>query len=116
MPLKAELYDSFARLMYSIAMADGVIEKEERAVLKRAIGEHPLKDSVEKYFESKDNEVYSLVETYKELIEICKENGPDPEYKFFIGVLEELALAAKENDEDSLISSFLANLNDRLLN
>ncbi len=116
MPLKAELYDSFARLMYSIAMADGVIDKEEKTVLKRAIGEHPLKVSVDKYFQAENTEVYSLVETYKELIEICKENGPDPEYKFLVGVLEDLAEASQEDDEDSLISSFLTNLNDRLLN
>lgn len=110
-----EIYDSFARLMYSIAMVDGTVEKEEKNLLKNELGSHAVWPFITKYFDSPQLDVYSLVESYKELIEACKEHGYSEDYAVFIGVMEKLEKISGEDDEN-LVKSFLDSLKERLLN
>ncbi|MFQ3575974.1 MAG: hypothetical protein SNJ77_06015 [Cytophagales bacterium] len=110
-----DIYDSFARLMYSIAMVDGTVEKEEKNLLKQELGDHAAWPFVSKYFESSQQDVYSLVESYKELIEACKDFGYSEDYPVFINVLEKLEKISGD-DEDNLVKSFLESLKERLLN
>jgi hypothetical protein len=111
---KSLIYDSFARLMYSIAMVDGIIEKDEKSLLKKELENHAVWPYIQKYFDSEQHEVYSLVESYKELVEACKNYGYSEDYQLFIDIMQKLEKLSND-DDDNLVKSFLESLKVRLL-
>ena len=39
---KTRLYDAFGELIYAVAIADGLIQEEETAVIERTLADHPI--------------------------------------------------------------------------
>lgn len=116
---KEQLYDSFAELIFSVAMADGVIDEEEIAEIKRLTGNHPLGQKIETLIKesTKEDDEISIVQTYKATLSLCKSIGPDSEYEFLIGVLEDFSKISKTADsDDDLNEVIISGLKEQLLN
>jgi uncharacterized tellurite resistance protein B-like protein len=115
---KEELYNSFAELIYSVAMADGIIDDEELAEIKRLTGNHPLGFKIENLITnlSSEDEV-SIVQSYKSTLSLCKNIGKDSEYEFLINVLEQFSKVSKtEDSDDDLNEVIISGLKEQLLN
>jgi hypothetical protein len=118
MDKKEELYDSFAELIYSVAMADGVIDEEEIAEIKRLTGTHPLGGKIEHLItNTQPGEEISIVQSYKSTLNLCKTIGNDNEYAFLISVLEDFSKVSKQEDaDDDLNEVIISGLKEQLLN
>ena len=98
---KEELYDSFAELLFSIAMADGEIDEEETQELNRLIGNHPLRSRIDNLMKEHDEDSeLSIVKSYKSTLSLCKQLGTDSEYAFLIKVLEDFSKVSKSEEDD----------------
>ncbi len=90
---RERLYDAFGELIYAIAMADGDVQKEEIIALEKLLSKHPWAKEIEWSFNYEQNKHHSVEESYQRAIEVCKENGPDPEYKYLLDVMTQVAEA-----------------------
>lgn len=86
-----KLYDAFGELIYVLAMSDGIIQPAERAVIERKLAEHQWGQEIKWSFDYEEKQNRSLDELYQKVIISCERHGPDPEYRFLIEVLEEIA-------------------------
>jgi hypothetical protein len=115
MSLKEKLYDAFGELIYIVAMADGLIQKEEVEALERILINHPwAKEIIWSFdFEVRRNEDIDFV--YTKVLDYCYQNGPDPEYKFLLEILEEVARASDgiHITERAVIKKFTYDLTER---
>jgi uncharacterized tellurite resistance protein B-like protein len=114
---KHKLYDAFGELLYAIAMADGEIQEEEVKTIERVLKEHPWAKEIKWSFDYEKQKQHTLEESYSKAIDICKENGPDPEYKYFLDVMITVAEAFDGivPQELSIIDNFVADLKDRFM-
>jgi uncharacterized tellurite resistance protein B-like protein len=90
---RERLYDAFGELIYAIAIADGKVQKEEIETLEELLSRHPWAMEIKWSFNYEQNKHHSVEEAYKRAIDVCKENGPDPEYKYLLDVMEQVAEA-----------------------
>jgi hypothetical protein len=93
-------------------MADGKAEVAEWLVLKKLLSGHPILNYVQQYIEDGTTDA-SLAQSYKNTIDICREIGRDPEYPFFVEVLESLAKAGVPEDDNlvyDVVESFKKNI------
>jgi uncharacterized tellurite resistance protein B-like protein len=109
------LYDVFGDLLYVVAKADGIVQKEEVAVLERVIAKHPWAKEIEWAFNYDLEKNTSVDYLYNKVIDFCHEFGPNPEYKFLVDVLEEVANASgKINKKEMVvINKFTTELTNR---
>lgn len=114
---KTKLYDAFGEMLYAIAMADGEVQEEEKKTLQRLIKEHPFSKEIEWSFDYENQKNHSLGEAYSKAIDICKENGPDPEYKYLLDVMIQVANAYDGivPQEKRILDNFIEDLRDRFL-
>jgi uncharacterized tellurite resistance protein B-like protein len=90
---RERLYDAFGELIYAIAIADGKVQKEEVEALEKLLSRHPWAMEIKWSFNYEQDKQHSVEEAYKQAIDVCKENGPDPEYKYLLDVMEKVAEA-----------------------
>lgn len=113
---KTELYQSFASLIYAVAMADGILMNEEKDAIRKVIGNHPMMAPLNSLFESKEKLEISIVSAYYEVMTYIKQNKPDPEFSFLVQVLESLSSLSEgvEEEEGNLVEEFIIDLKSKL--
>ncbi len=111
---KEKLYDAFGELVYVVAMTDGIIQPEEKKALQDIIANHPWANEIEWSFNYEVEKHQDIDYLYKRVLDACYLNGPDPEYKFLIEVLEAVAQASTSaEDEKQVIDRFTFELTER---
>ncbi len=113
---KSDLYRSFGDLIYAIAMADGILQEEEKNAIRKIIGDHAMMPFVDESLNRKVKEEISIVSAYYKVMNYIKENKPDPEFHFLLQVLEALSKlsAGVDEDDENLMEDFIADLRSRL--
>jgi len=106
------LYQTFGELLYLVAIADGVISKEETDELNIILKDHPELENIKWSFNYEMDNNTSVDLLYKRIIETYTDNGPDEAYEFFIKSLEQLAKAdgVVDKSEQDLINKFSSDL------
>jgi hypothetical protein len=114
---KERLYEAFGELVYVVAMADGIIQAEEVQVLHNIIESHPWASDIEWSFNYEVTHHPDLEYLYNKVLSICHQNGPDPEYKFLVDLLENIAqVSSSVEAEKKVITKFTYELTERLKN
>ena len=91
---KEQFYTVFGELLYWTAIADGVIQKEELAVIEQKIANHPYGKTIQRAFDVKHPKKESIDSLYQKVMAFCEAYGPNREYKFLVEVLEDVAKAS----------------------
>lgn len=112
---KEKLYDAFGELIYVVAMADGLIQKEEIEALEEILKGHPWAREIEWSFKYESEHEEDINYLYKKVLDFCHQHGPDPEYDFLIDVLKKIAEASHGTDatERAIIKKFAHDLTER---
>lgn len=111
---KEKLYDAFGELVYIVAMTDGIIQPEEKKALHDIIANHEWASEIEWSFNYEVEKHQEIDYLYKKVLDYCHQNGPDPEYKFLIEILEAVAQASThKDDEKQIIDKFTFELTER---
>ncbi len=112
---KERLYDAFGEMIYVVAMADGIIQENEIETLKNIIAYHPGAEQIKWSFNYERLKHEDLDYLYNKVLDFCYENGPDPEYKILIEVMEKVAAASSgiEKNEEDIINRFTYELTER---
>ncbi len=114
---RERLYDAFGELLYAIAMADGEVQKEEIRVIEGILNKHLWAKEIKWSFDYEKYKNHSLEEAYSKAISVCKENGPDPEYKYLLDLMRVVADAfdGTVSQEEHIINRFKGDLHDEFL-
>jgi len=114
---KTKLYDAFGELLYAIAIADGEIQKEEIAALEKLLSEHPWAKEIKWSFDYEFQKAHTVESAYNNAIDICKEYVPNPEYKYLLEVMTQVAGAfgGIVPQEKKIIDKFVIDLKDRFI-
>jgi len=114
---RERLYDAFGELIYAIAMADGEVQEEEVRSLEHHLDQHPWAKEIKWSFNYENEKHKSVEESYKNAIDICMENGPDPEYKYLLDVMYSVANAfgGIVPQEKKILDDFRRDLLDRFV-
>ncbi|MFN8256675.1 MAG: hypothetical protein U0W24_13340 [Bacteroidales bacterium] len=111
---KEKLFEAFGELVYVVAIADGIIQKEEKQALHDIIKSHPWAADIEWSFNYETDKHHDPEYLYKRVLSICHQNGPDPEYKFLVEILEAVARASNSSElETKTIERFTTELTER---
>ena len=111
---KERLYEAFGELVYIVAIADGIIQKEEKQALHDIIKSHPWAADIEWSFNYEADKHHDPEYLYKRVLSICHQNGPDPDYKFLVEILESVARSSTAPDlENKAIQRFISELTDK---
>lgn len=114
---KEKLYDAFGELLYVVAMADGLVQKEEVEALENILRNHPWAREIKWSFnfELEKNEDIDFL--YQKVLDICHQNGPSEEYQFLIELMEDLARASDGIDiaERAVIKKFTHDLTEKFI-
>ncbi len=108
------VYDAFARMIYAIIIADGVIDKNEKRIIEDHVEGKEIEEYLEKYINS--DEEYLIIESYQNLINACRDYGQSDEYSELIGILHEIKGVSAVIDEDDaeILDSIISNLKHKL--
>lgn len=114
---KERLYDAFGELIYALAIADGEIQTEEINTLEKIINHHPYAKEIKWSFDYENAKGDDVEDAYQKAILACKDNGPDPEYKYLLDVLMQVAAAfgGIVPQEEKLIENFKHDLRERFI-
>ncbi len=114
---RERLYDAFGELIYAIAMADGEVQQEEVETLEAFLSHHPWAKEIKWSFNYENMKNHSVEEAYNNAIDICKENGPDPEYKYILEVMTSVAEAVDGivPQERKILDDFRFDLRERFI-
>ncbi len=114
---RERLYDAFGELIYAIAMADGEVQQEEVETLEAFLNHHPWAKEIKWSFNYENMKNHSVEEAYNNAIDICKENGPDPEYKYILEVMTSVAEAVDGivPQERKILDDFRLDLRERFI-
>jgi len=112
---KEKLYETLGELLFVAAKADGIIQEEEKEALHQLLEDHSYGKEIKWSFNYTANKNPSIEETYKKVIDFCKNYGPAPEYKEFISAMKTIAEASNGIDvsESKIINSFSRDLIER---
>ncbi|MEZ4829156.1 MAG: TerB family tellurite resistance protein [Bacteroidia bacterium] len=112
---KVKLYDVFGELLYVVAMADGIIQPEEKKKLEELVADHPWGEEIKWSFDYEVKQNPDVEDLYKKVILFCQDFGPDPEYQFMIEVMEKVAEASAgiDKDEREVVHNFVTSLTAR---
>jgi len=115
---KDTLYENLGELIYIVAKADGVIQKEEIDKLKEILKDHPYADSIQWSFNFVQAQDASIDDVYRRVIDSCYELGPLEEYSEFVDIMAEIANAhdGVSLEEGMMINSFATELMVRFKN
>lgn len=114
---RERLYDAFGELIYAIAMADGTVQKEEVEALEKFLNQHPWAKEIKWSFNYENEKHHTVNQAYINAIDVCKENGPDPEYKYILDVMVSVADAfgGIVPQEKILLDKFKTDLRSRFI-
>ncbi len=114
---RSKLYDAFGELIYAIALADGDIQDSEVDELNKILMNHPWSKEITWSFLYEQNKHHSVEAAFNKAMDIFKEHGPDPEYKFMVDVMIKVAEAFQGivPEEQALINRFQKELKDKFL-
>jgi len=114
---KTRLYDAFGELIYTVAIADGIIQDDEVKVIEERLKEFEWGEEVKWSFNYEKKKGSDLKETYLKALETFKEYGPHPDYYNLIELLEDVAKASDgfEKKEGRVISIFNKSLRAHFL-
>ena len=114
MDSKEKVYDAFAELIYAVVIADGKISGTEKKVISDVIQGHLIKIDIQKYFDSKITGI-SIVQSFLNTFEVCKQHGKDSEYPFLLKILEDVSRVSEglNKDEDNLLEEFISSFRSR---
>jgi hypothetical protein len=112
MDRKARLYDAFGELIYVVAMADGIIQKEEMVALEKILDLHPWSREIKWSFDYEVNHHPPIEYLYYKVLNFCHDYGPAPEYQELIEIIEKIAEASAgiEPQEEKVITNFAQEL------
>ncbi len=115
MSSRTRLYDAFGELLYVVAMADGIIQPEEVEMLHEIARKYPFGEDMQWSFDYERANHNDVEDLYQRVLDICYDNGPDPEYQALIDILEEVAHASSGIDEkeQKVIDRFIFELTER---
>jgi len=118
MSTRTRLYNAFGEMLYVVAMSDGIIQPEEEDVLHRILAKHPFGEDIQWSFDYEQMHISDIESLYQKVLNICHDNGPDPEYQMLINVMEEVAKASSgvDDSEKKMIDRFIFELTDRFKN
>lgn len=118
MSKKTRLYDAFGEMLYVVAMADGIIQEEEKETLSKIVKVHPFGREMQWSFDYETEKEPNVEDLYQKVLNICQDNGPDPEYQMLIEVMEEVAKASSgiDSNEQKVIDRFIHELTERFKN
>lgn len=113
-----KLIEAFGELAYVVAMADGEVQQEEVDALKRKLAGHKWGEDIQWSFDYEMKKKNDVEDLYKKVIIYCEMHGPDPEYKFLLELLDDIANAhnGKDADEEGAINDFVQELLDKFRN
>jgi len=114
---ETRLKDAFGELIYSVAIADGMIQDEETDTLDKALEDHPWEEEIKWSFNYERKKKSSLKETYLKALDTFKEYGPHRDYKTLIELLEKIAESSDgfQSKEGKVISIFQKSLRAHFL-
>ncbi|PWJ44543.1 TerB family tellurite resistance protein [Sediminitomix flava] len=112
---KEKLYETLGELLYVVAMADGVIQKEEKEALNKLFENHTWASEIIWSFEYEEAKHSSVEEVYNKVINVCHAHGPAAEYTEFVSAMKIIADAADgiDENEQKVIRSFSTDLIER---
>ena len=112
---KEKIYETLGELLFAVAMADGVIQEEEKEALNNLLANHKWASEIKWSFDYEANKSSSVEEVYEKVISFCHGYGPAPEYLEFIEAMKTIAEAADGLDEreDDIVNSFSRDLISR---
>ncbi|MCK5856956.1 MAG: hypothetical protein KAG64_05670 [Bacteroidales bacterium] len=112
---RERLYEAFGELIYAIAIADGSVQVEELKALEKLLSNHPWAREIEWSFNYEHDKLHTIEQVFDHAINICKENGPDPEYKYLLDVMTQVAEAFNGiiPQEQKIIEDFKSDLTQR---
>ncbi|KAA3638487.1 MAG: TerB family tellurite resistance protein [Bacteroidetes bacterium] len=110
-----KLYDAFGELIYVIAMADGEIQQEELKAIEERLTNHPWGEAIQWSFNYEVNKNHSIEDLYDKVINYCEMHGPEPEYKFLMEVIEDVAKASSgiNAEEQKVMDDFVHDLTEK---
>lgn len=108
------IYDAFARMIYAIIIADGVIDKEEKRIIESKVKGKEVEKFLDAYISS--NEEHLIIESYQNLLHACRDYGPTAEYSDLIDILNNIKSVSAVIDEDDaeILDSIISNLKQKL--
>lgn len=114
---ETRLYDAFGEIIYTVAVADGMIQEEEIKVIEEKLAEYDWGRDVKWSFNYEKKKGSDLKETYLKALETFKEYGPHPDYYNLLELLEDVAKASDgfEKKEGQVISIFNKSLRAHFL-
>jgi len=114
---KEQLYETLGELLFVVAMADGVIQREERETLNQLLKDHPWAHEIKWSFDYEESHETTLEEIYNKVVDFCHHYGPAAEYNEFIAAMKIIADAAEgiNPKEDGIITSFSKDLTERFM-
>ncbi len=114
---REKLYDAFGELIYAIAMADGEVQEEEVRSLEQHLNQHPWAKEIKWSFNYENEKHKTVEESYRNAIDICMINGPDPEYKYLLDIMISVAGAFDGivEQEKKIIDDFRHDLLERFV-
>jgi len=114
---RERLYDAFGELLYAIAIADGEVQSEEVKVIEGILNKHTWAKEIKWSFDYENQKQHSLEDAYSKAILVCKDNGPDPEYKYLLDVMQQVAEAFDGTvpQEEVLIQRFKGDLHKEFI-
>lgn len=115
MKKEEKLYETLGELLYAVAIADGIIQVEEKNALQYFFRNHNYQDAIKWSFEYEEEKNTSLEESYQKAIAYCHAYGPSPVYPDFIEAMKIIAKAADgiHEKETEIINSFSNDLSER---
>jgi hypothetical protein len=106
------LYDAFAELIYSVLMADGIINQNELNAISQITKTHPIRDFIQKHILSNQKDI-SISQSFLHTMEVCKSLGNREEYPALLEMVQEIGKVSGKFEEDSLLSDFVANFKQK---
>lgn len=109
---KETLYEAFGELIYAIAKADGIIDKNEIDKITEILENHPWASNIKWSFNYEWLKDEPAEEIYKKAMIRCIDHGPAEEFKEMLDVMKLVAEASQGilRSEQKVINSFSKDL------
>lgn len=112
---KEKLYEAFGELIYAVAMADGMIQKDETTALTNILKDHAWASDIQWSFNYELKKEHKAKDAYKKALYTFQEYGPAPEYEFLFEILEAVGGASEtvDSQEADIIYDTMYELNKK---